>query len=246
MHQKTFLLVAIATALVAPTADAANPHQYIARAYAISTDELLYTEHHREVWVDGELVGGRVEYRDAVGETFARKRLSFGRDLFAPSFEMIDERNGFQEGAEWGEDGLRLFASRGNEERSKVIESPPSTAVIDAGFHRFMQALLPELRRGRDAEFDFAVPSYGRFFRFRVSAVEGSAGGEVRLRMKPANALLRLLVDPIELVYGLDGRLLEFEGMTNIPDDRGERHLARIIFEYPDAADSSTRVAAAG
>ena len=189
------------------------------------------------------MVGAFVEYRSADGETFAEKELSFENGLFAPSFRMVDRRDGFEEGASWGEGGLRLFASRDGERKDKWIASPPPGAVIDAGFHRFMQAWLPELEAGRRGEFSFAVPAYGRFFRFRVSLVERLDDG-LRLEMKPINALLRLLVDPIELVYDRQGRLLEFTGVTNIPDESGERHLARIVFTYPETIPDAPQVAA--
>ena len=41
---------------------------------------LLDTEHQEELWSEGELVGGRVEYRDPDRKAFARKELSFERD----------------------------------------------------------------------------------------------------------------------------------------------------------------------
>jgi hypothetical protein len=234
--------------LLVSMAGASEPRQYVARAYSLETGEVLYTEHHRELWDDGRLVGGLVEYRDAAGQTFARKELSFERSLFAPSFRMVDERDDFEEGADWSSEGLRLFALREGDEREKLIAEPPAEAVIDAGFHRFMQALLPELVAGNDGEFRFAVPSFGRFIKFRVTMIERSdSGGWVRLRMTPASAFLRLLTDPIDLVYSLDGRLLEFEGVTNIPDEAGERHLARIVFDYVDIDNedsAATRVAA--
>lgn len=252
---KTFALALLLGAVFDGDAAASDPREYIARAYSVDTGQMLYTEHHREEWNGGELVGGEVVYRDAEGTVFARKKLSFERGLFAPSFRMIDERDGFEEGADWTSEGLRLFASRGSDGRSKLIEEPPSTAVIDAGFHRFMQSLLPQLRAGESGEFSFAVPSFGRFLRFKVEVVErepairpaGESPELIRLRMIPANALIRLLAEPIELLYDSKGRLLEFRGVTNIPDNEGERHLARIVFDYGSGeAVADTGIAAAG
>ena len=248
LELKTISQVTLGLLLVASTAIASEPIHYVARAFSMSTGEVLYTEHHREFWDEGRLIGGSVEYRDAAGQTFARKELSFDRGLFAPSFSMFDERDGFREGASWSGDGLRLFAVREGDDRERLIEEPPAVAVVDAGFHRYMQAVLPSLVAGKGGEFSFAVPSFGRFLKFRVEMVDREGPERIRLRMKPSNAFLRLLADPIELVYDSSGRLLEFEGVTNIPDEAGERHLARIVFEYPNARDeeSEQQIAAAG
>jgi hypothetical protein len=248
LKQKTLSSVLLALLVVASVADASEPRNYIARAFSMSTGEVLYTEHHQELWAEGKLIGGSVEYLDAAGRTFARKALSFDRGLFAPSFSMIDERDGFREGASWSADGLRLFALREGDGRERLIEEPPAVAVVDAGFHRYMQAALPSLIAGKGGEFSFAVPSFGRFVKFRVEMVDRDGPDRIRLRMKPSNAFLRLLADPIELVYDSSGRLLVFEGVTNIPDEAGERHLARIVFEYPSTSseESGQQVAAAG
>ena len=241
---KTFRLAfLLAMILLSAQRLSAEPRSYVARAYDLDTGRLLYSEHHEEIWAEDSLVAGVVEYKDPDGQGFARKELFFGRSLFAPAVKMVDARDGFEEGAEWGESGLRLFARSDDRVRGAVVESVPDDAVIDAGFHRFMQAQLPRLVAGERTDFSFAVPSYGRFFRFKV-AIESSSEDSVRLAMKPANAFLRLLVDPVFLEYDRRGRLLVFEGMTNIPDADGERHLARIVFEYPETF--AAQVATAG
>ncbi len=65
------------------------------------------------------------------------------------------------------------------------------------------------------------------------------------VEMRPASALLRLLVDPIELIYSPQGRLLEFRGLANVLDEEGDRYEARIVFDYPSSGPSAAQVGAA-
>ena len=64
--------------------------------------------------------------------------------------------------------------------------------------------------------------------------------------MRPANPLLRLLVEPIRLLYDGERRLLEFAGISDIRDEDGDRHLARIVFEYPRGGEPPASSLGAG
>lgn len=213
--------------------------RYRAAARDLRTGEALYTEHHVERWVGGAPVTGEVEYRDPEGRTFARKRLDYRPGAAAPDFELVDQRSGFREGAVREPEGVGMFVQpEGGAPVSRRTVVPPGGAdvVIDAGFHRFVVSRWDELMTGRPVEVAFAVPSEGRFFRFRiVVAGAGTFRGlpVVKLRMKPASLFLRAFVDPVQLTYGRDGRLWVFEGTTNLPAPGGSRYRARIVFDRP-------------
>ncbi len=217
-----------------------GPSAYSARAYCVESGRLLYTEHHTEVWEGSRLVGQRVRYRAPGGGLLAEKEIDYTDGVLAPSFELVDRRDGYREGARQRGDEIELFSGRKAKAfKSKVSEAPPN-AVLDAGFHRFVQQNLAALQQGERLTFAFGVPAEGRFFRFRVEKTEElEVGGEkaMGLQMEPANRFLRLLVSPIRLTYSLDGRLLEFEGISNINDERGKSYSARIVFDYPEPGE---------
>jgi len=181
-----------------------------------------------------------VGYYAPDGALIAAKELDFTRGLSTPSFELVDRRSGYREGASWGREKLELFA--GNEDVKRSVVAVGGSAVIDAGFHRFVQQNLTDLAAGVAIDFDFAVPSLGRFVRFRVASDSVDSSGEsIELTMSPANRWVRWLVDPITLEYSRSGRLLEFRGLSNMKDDRGKTYAARIVFEYPENGVNAPR-----
>jgi hypothetical protein len=210
---------------------------YSANAFSLDGGELLYVERHVEIQREGRLAEREVRYEDASGKLIAEKLVRYGESALTPTFKMIDFRLGLREGAEVESGEVVLFSGPLEEpDRGRRVKRP-RVAVIDAGFDAFVRDNFSEVVRGRSMVFDFAVPAVGRFLKFQLvphGRVEHQGEEALSVTMRPANRLLRLLVDPIDLVYGLDGRLLEFRGLSNVWDEDGDRYLARIAFDYPD------------
>lgn len=223
---------------------------YRAKAYDLKGGDHIYTELHFETVRDGKHIGSRVLYTRPGGEVIASKSIVFEDDALSPSFELQDLRDGYREGADGAGDGrIRLFVQRAEDKPVQASRvDVPSAAVIDAGFDKFIRRSWDRLLTGETMTFDFAVPSEQRFFRFRVRRTETDRvdGREVaRLRMEIGNRLLRFLVDPIDLTYDLENRrLLVFEGISNLNNEVGKSHNARIVFEYPDLDGSPPGVSA--
>ena len=207
----------------------------IGTASSLEDDRVLYRERRVESWRDGALVSARVEYSTPEGEIFATKTIRFDSGATTPEFTFVDYREEFREGAVTGAGTVELFSGAVDELERRRAELPEAP-VIDAGFDNLIRREFDRLVSGERLTFDFAVPAEQRFFRFQVektgeTAFDGRLA--VELRMRPANPLLRLLVDPIRLVYDNRRRLREFAGISDIRDDEGNRYLARIVFEYP-------------
>lgn len=215
---------------------------YRASAYSLETDELVYVERHLETWREGRLAERAVTYENAEGDVIAEKDVRYGLPAAAPSFEMTDYRTGLVESALVRETNVDLFSGVPEEgDRPKTVALPQG-AVVDAGFDAFMRENFKAIDAGEKLEFDFAVPSAGRFFRFELvprGEVAYRGTEAILVLMKPASAFLRLLVDPIELVYDRGGRLLEFRGLSNVADGKGDRYKARIVFDYEEETDFS-------
>jgi hypothetical protein len=224
---------------------------YSATAFALDGDEILYVERHVETVREGRLAEREVRYEDPRGQLIAEKLVRYGEAPLAPSFAMTDFRIGLRESAEVDSGQVVLFSGPVEEsDRGRSVKRPQD-AVIDAGFDAFVRENFSEIAEGRKLEFDFAVPAVGRFFKFRLvpqGRVDYRDEEALAVKMKPANGLLRLVVDPIDLVYGLDGRLLEFRGLSNVCDEEGDRYKARIVFDYSNDNERSAvaSVAAVG
>lgn len=213
----------------------------IGTAYSPDGERVLYRERRIETWRDGDLVACEVDYLTPEGELFAEKTIRFDGNPTAPAFTFVDYREEFREGARPAEDAIELFSGVGDdlERRRRAL---PEAAVVDAGFDRFIREEFDRLAAGERLEFEFAVPAEQRFVRFEIEAEgEVSYDGKpaLALRMRPASFLIRLLVDPIRLVYDERRRLLEFAGISDIRDDAGDRHVARVVFEYPQAGGAT-------
>ncbi len=239
MHPHQTALTLLPLLLMAGWSPAAanETRTYSASAFSLDGGELLYTETHTEVWTVDGLARRQVRYEDPAGRLIAEKEVRYGNAVEAPSFEMTDFRIGLKEGAEVAAETVVLFSGPTDKPVDERRIDRPRGAVIDAGFDAFMRQNFSSIAAGEKLEFEFAVPAIQRFVKFRlVPQGRTDYRGEpaLRVEMKPANALVRLLVDPIDLVYGLDGRLLEFRGLANVCDEDGERYQARIVFDYPD------------
>jgi hypothetical protein len=215
---------------------------YSASAFALEGERLLYVEKHTERWQGGRLAEREVRYEDPAGELIAEKLVRYGESPQMPSFEMTDFRIGLREGAEVDAGNVVLFSGPSEERVRRRSLERPRVAVVDAGFDAFMRDNFDAVVAGDRVEFDFAVPALRRFFRFELvpqGGVEYRGETAFLVKMRSASALLRLLVDPIELTYSADGRLLEFRGLANVCDEEGERYEARIVFDYPSRSSST-------
>lgn len=206
----------------------------------------LYQEQH---WLrmDGTRPRERlVVYRCPDGTAFARKRIDYRASLVAPEFRLIDARSGYQEGLRRLADGaaaLWVRAGTTAEERSAAVDA--ANLVADAGFDAFIDRHWPALAAGQSVALAFALPSRLQSLDFRVARV-----GQTRLDGEPAwifrlrlGGWLGWLAPHIDVVYGQQSRrLLRFEGLSNLRDDRGDAPLlARIDFPLPARIDNEAR-----
>jgi hypothetical protein len=230
-------------ALVTLAGPAAAACVSMGTAYSPDGERVLYREQRTEQRQDGELVACEVDYLTPEGELFAEKTIRFDGPSTAPAFTFVDYREEFREGARPVEDVIELYSGVGEDLERRRRELPEG-AVVDAGFDRFIRENFDRLRAGERLEFEFAVPAEQRFVRFEIES-EGETTYDGRpalaLRMRPASFLVRLLVEPIRLVYDEQRRLLEFAGISDIRDDQGDRHVARVVFEYPQAGGAAAR-----
>ena len=206
---------------------------YQARAFEATSEVLLYVEHHREDFCAGVPRRSQVTYVGPDGDTLATKTLDFSRHLIQPAVVLDDRRTGYREGAIVRGDSIDLFRrlDSGAEEFRASIR-PERLAAINVGVDQAVRAFWDLLAAGSQVEFDFAVPDRLRCFHFRLRRLD-EPGQRLRLRIEPANWWLRWVVSRIDLTYDVaQRRLLLYEGITDMRDERGRRYRARIEFDY--------------
>lgn len=222
---------ALVAALCTPTVQAA-----VQREYALATDlrdgAPLYREEHLVRQRDGRLAERLVLYRCLDGSAFARKRVRYGEDPAAPSFQLEDARSGYREGAERTREGLRVaWTAPGEAEAAALL--PPGPMVADAGFDEWVRAAWEPLSGGQPKSMQFLVPSRLRTYRFEVSPV-AAATPDLRVFRLQLGGWLGWLAPSIEVAYDAQTRrLVRFEGLSNLRDDAGEAPL-KVRIEFPD------------
>lgn len=236
--KQTLAATVLLLSAVSLAADVETLRSYSANAYALDGGDLLYVERHVETWREGRLAERQVSYEDPAGNSIAEKIVRYGESAEAPSFDMVDSRVGLREGARVEGESVSLYSGPSADRTRERTMNKPRVAVVDAGFDAFMLNNFGTVLAGESIEFDFAVPALRRFFRFELkpqgeTLYEGETA--VSVKMRPAAAILRWLVDPIDLVYSREGRLLEFRGLANVCDEAGDRYEARIVFNYSPA-----------
>ncbi|MDA0337672.1 MAG: hypothetical protein O2782_21105 [bacterium] len=205
---------------------------YQARVFEQTSGVLLYVEHHHEDFCAGVQRHSQVIYVGPDGDTLATKTLDFSR--IQPDVVLDDRRTGYREGAVVRGDSIdmfRRFESGAEELRASI--RPERLAAINVGVDHAVRVYWDLLEAGSQVEFDFAVPERLRCFHFRLRRLDES-GQQLRLRIEPANWWLRWVVSRIDLTYDVTRRrLLWYEGITDMRDERGRRYRARIEFDYP-------------
>ncbi len=200
----------------------AQAMQVIGTATDLASGELYYTENHR---CDPSGQACTVEYRDAGGELFARKRIDYSNSRNAPRLVFQDLRLG---------------------QTTRVGEQRDEGLVVDAGFDNYVRQHWGELAGGTVIHFPFLVAGREEPLPMRAQRQQDEACPPQRLCIDVSldNWLLSMLAEPIRLQYDLaTRRLLQFSGLSNISDSDGDSLSVRIDYRYlpspPRANDHS-------
>ncbi len=225
-----------APAATAPAVDAsAATVAYEGRATDPDSGRLLYVEHHLLRAVDGKPRERLVAYRCPDGTLFARKRVDYAASRVAPSFQLDDGRDGYREGVRRAGGRTVAFVRdrRDAAEKSGALGAS-RRLVADAGFDEYVRGNWGALVAGTTLPVDFAVPSSRRSYTFNLRkigspTIDGVPSHLFRLKI---SGLLGLVAPQIDVAYAQQTRrLLQFEGVTNLRDDKGKQWAARIAFK---------------
>ena len=189
--------------------------QVIGEARSTARGELRYTEHYQ-----CSNAGARceVEYRDADGEVFARKRLDYSRSWHAPAlvFEHLRDGSSVTVQRELGEE-----------------------LVVDAGFDNYIRTHWETLDKGERVQFEFLPAGRDSPLNMRAERDAETLCPVERLCLNVAldNWLLGALVPPILLQYDRQNkRLLRYLGISNLRDGEGKQQEVQIDYRYVGGA----------
>lgn len=220
----------------------------VGEAFDLKTGQLLYREYYT---LNDESLPLRVEYRLPNGEALATKTLQFTKrdnlqSLALPDVQHHNLLNGrlIEVKANNPEANQNRVTVRYRENLKDAIESasiPRQTqAVADAGFDEFVRLNWDRLAAGERLVMNFLMPSRLDFVSLQLrhreipsGTTDTKAGQTLWIQATPANSLLRLFVDPIDLYYQRDSRrLIRYSGISNLMDPSGSSMTVDIHYQY--------------
>ena len=220
----------------------AEVSERVGYAYDKQTGAFLYSETHREVQKDGQLVTNTVSYRDDAGKVFAEKHIDFQRSLTMPDFQLVNAENGHVEGARGADELLDVhFRQLSDSDVRAASVATPQNGIIDAGFDRFIELHWDSLVAGDVIEREFLIPSQLDFYTFEVERAKTEGLDDYAFELRIKSMFLQMFVQPVLVHYDSRTRsLLRYEGISNIRNGEGENFDVRIEFPSPTRAQAES------
>ena len=219
------------------TNTAEQVRQFTGRATHAETGKWLYNEEHRQVLREGRWWSGSIRYVSPTGELLGEKTLDFSQDRFIPLARTVYKASGVEERiTRIDAQSVTMETVREGKTKTRQVDRTPVMAA-DSGFHAFIQARLEDIAAGKTVPLDFGVVSQHSSFKFRIRRTGLRTVGtqqQVVMVAEP-DSLLRMLVDPLDMVYDAKTRdLLEYRGLSNIDDPAtGKPPKVKIVYEFP-------------
>ncbi|MFA5939054.1 MAG: hypothetical protein WC809_06835 [Sinimarinibacterium sp.] len=213
----------------------AGTERFYGYAFDLKTDRHLYTEVHEQRIDNGRWVGGSIRYYWPDGRPMGVKSLDFTDDPYVPVYRLDLPEQGYTEAITAVRDSIQL-ERRDNAgakvESATVKHEGPMCA--DSGFHSMIVSSFDTLLSGKTMNFRLVAAGSLDAFRFRARRIDDTqfeGKPAVRFYVEP-DSFLRLLVDPLEMVYDpQQRRLLEYRGVSNIRDPKtGDLFVTRIAY----------------
>lgn len=239
------LLLALACLAAMPALGQDGTLTFRGYAYDLDNGKFLYTEVHKQAISGERWLGGTIDYYAPDGSQIGHKTLDFRQDPYVPVYRLdLATGGGYAEGiTALTPDTIEMEKKGYNSTKARTASIKRRGAMVaDSGFHSFLRDRFADLVAGRTAKFTFAVAGELNEFSFRARRIEdGSFEGKpaVRLKVEP-DTLLRLLAEPLEILYEPDQRrMLEYRGVSNLHDPKTfEAYRVRIIYPSAPPADA--------
>jgi hypothetical protein len=219
------------------TAAGAESLRFYGYATQLDTGKYLYTELHEQDLDGGKVQTATISYFDAAGKQVAKKMLDYRQNRTIPVFRIDHPDQGYVEalrGMSGGKlDLLKVTREKG--EQSKSLDIPKGAVAADSGFNHLIQDSLPRLLAGETVQFHLVVAGNLDAYHFRAKKVrdETFEGAPAALLRVEPDSLLRLLVDPLDLLYDPSTRrLLEYRGVSNILDPATGKVYKKVRISY--------------
>ena len=200
--------------------------------------KVIYTERHTVTEDNGVIKSSETDYFDSSRkEKIGVLSSDYVRSVSMPTYEFRDLRTGYREGLRF-ENGKYVVYYKNQNEQEKQKDLKDEQSVFSCqGWHYYLIENLNVIDK-KDIALNLVLPSDLDFYNFKIEHAS-SAGDQVVANLKLSNWLLSVFAPKLRLVYDKKmKRLVEYQGVSNILDEKGGRQDVTIVYEYGDAKDS--------
>tara|TARA_B110000116_G_scaffold272075_1_gene295089 strand:+ start:8135 stop:8836 length:702 start_codon:yes stop_codon:yes gene_type:complete len=200
----------------------------IGEAFDLNNQTLRYREYH---YYSDDKLSHKVLYRDADDILLVEKNIDYRSGFTTPEYALLVGPEQHRASVQWQKNQLKLQDVEG----APVTMEVSHPLVIDAGFDHYVRENWLRLTAGNTLEFYFPLVNRSTLAKLRIKQSSCSYKTETNVcfRLEVSNWLLRLLLDPIELGYSAESKLLlRYRGLSNIEDVQGRGMVVDIHYSY--------------
>jgi hypothetical protein len=209
-----------------------HTHTFTGKAYD-ENGELFYVEKHDTTYEGNRLINSLTTYYDPNERVLGTLTSEYDRDPRFCTYTFKDFRAGYEDGAQMEKNRICLFRKPAPQ-KPKETECLPKTQeqIVGQGFHHFIVNHLEAIDNGEILHVKLVFPSRLDEYTFRIRKLE-EKGDRLLVRLEVDNWILRLFAPYVEAVYDRkNGRLLRYEGISNISNAEGDHESVVIDYTY--------------
>lgn len=223
-------------ALAAPGAAWGRVLHFVGKAFDLSGDP-EYVERHEITYEGPNVARSRTTYYDLEDRILGTLNSEYEALPQFGDYTFRDLRKGYEDGAWMSGDRLCLFRRQGDDEMERHCIPKDESQIVGQGFHHFIVHHLDAIAEGAVYHVKLVLPSKLDQFRFRIRKRK-TDGPNLLIRLEADNWFLRLLAPHVDVVYEREsGRLLRYEGVSNVADADGKHKHVRIDYFYGPAPE---------
>lgn len=198
---------------------------------------IAYLEKHTKE-MNGKLVQ-KIEtlYLDPkTKEVFASLKSDFTKNQFIPEIVFEDKRFNLRVDSLISGEKVTLIKKsrkRGQKREEKKSFKIEDKMMLGQGYNNFIVTLLGTLKPGQIIPIKFLVSKSMDTFNFEVLYKGEVEAGKVGFHLEIESWFLKAFAPTLDIIYETkSGRILEFKGMTNIPDKDNKSQNLTIKYSY--------------
>ncbi len=202
-----------------------------------SKSTVVYKEKHTAEFLDGKIKTAQTEYSNSEGKLIGLLESDFRVNVAVPSYTYKDLRSESSHGISF-EDGKYVVwrQEKDGKREQKIFRqsdfSDQALIVGCQGLHYYLIDHLPSVKEKKQVSIKYLMPGALDYYSFTLTFA-GEDSDYVHLKLKVDNVILRLFTSELKLKYRkADLRLVEYSGLSNIVDDRGEMQNVVIKYTY--------------